>query len=48
MENLSEHGSRVQKLRIESVALELFHACVEETFRDTDITLECIWVYHHY
>ena len=27
---------------------ELFHACAEEATRDTDITLECIWVYHHY
>ena len=44
-ETHSEYGNRVQKLRIESV---LFHACAEETFRDTDITLEYILVYHHY
>ena len=48
--NHSEYKSRVQKLRIESVASLFVHQierCAEETFREADLTLECIWMYHH-
>ena len=50
-ENHSEYESRVQKLRIESAASSSVHGierCAEETFREADLTLECIWMYHHY
>ena len=51
-ENHSEYESRVQKLRIESVALNLhvhrIECCAEETFKEADLTLECIWMHHHY
>ena len=50
-ENHSEYESRMQKLRIESVASLAVHRierCAEETFREADLTLECIWMYHHY
>ena len=48
-ENHSEYKSRVQKLRIKSVASRAVHEMeryAEDTFREADFTHKCIWMYH--
>ncbi|KAL5463923.1 hypothetical protein EMCRGX_G032873 [Ephydatia muelleri] len=41
-------GPVISKKTTSNNAEENHKRCAEETFREADLTLECIWMYHHY